>query len=302
MRRYCSQLIVVASLVLIACSFTRSGQIGGDLEILDLESRVFGNSRKLRVWLPPDYNSDLDRQYPVLYLNDGQDVFSADTSIYFTDEWSVDETLYAMIRDKSVEPIIVVGIDNAGRTDRAREYLPYPDEFLDPPVSEPIGDQYGSFLETEVIPLVESNYRTLADKSGRALGGSSYGGLIALYVAVSHSHLFNKLLLESPSFYVDDNHVLRDVAQAELELELVYLGVGTNEIGLDDCEKHPTNDLAVEGVLDLSRILATQHMGSDQIHINIEECATHSPSAWARRLPNAMRFLYGSESSQPAPP
>ena len=302
MRPYRSKLLAVASFLLIVCDLARSGQVEGRLDILELESSAFGNTRKIRVWLPPGYESDLDRRYPVLYLNDGQDVFSTDTSIYFTNEWLVDETLYAMIRDESVEPIIAVGIDNAGRADRPREYLPYPDAFLDPPVTEPRGGNYGSFLESEVIPLIESNYRTLANKSGRTLGGSSYGGLIALYVAVSHPHLFNNLLLESPAFYVDDNHVLRDVSQTDLKLDLVYLGVGPNEIGLDDCKKHPTNDLAVNGIIDLSRMLVSQGMRSDQIRINIEACATHSPSAWARRLPTAMNFLYGGESGQRALP
>lgn len=295
-----SNLTVIAGLLIAVYQHAHSGQVQGHLEELELESRIFGNTRKIRIWLPDNYN-DGDSQtshYPVLYLNDGQDLFDADTTVYGTPEWQVDETLSSLVGDNSIEPIIVVGIDNAGRKDRAREYLPYPDEFLTPPEPSPMGKLYASFLELEVLPLVESKYRVRSGRDYRALGGSSYGALITLYVAVSRPNLFGKLLLESPSFYVDDNRILIDAAQSTPGIDRAYLGVGTNELGLDDCGKHPGNSAAVEGVRRLSQILISKGMRNDQLHVLIEPCAVHSQSAWAKRLPTALKFLYGDESSK----
>jgi predicted alpha/beta superfamily hydrolase len=300
--RSVSYLPVIAGLLIFVYQLAQSGQVQGHLEELELESRIFGNTRKVRIWLPDNYN-DVDSQtshYPVLYLNDGQDLFDADMTVYGTPEWQVDETLSSLIGDSAIEPIIVVGIDSAGRKGRAREYLPYPDEFLTPPEPSPLGKLYASFLELEVLPLVESKYRVRSGRDYRTLGGSSYGALIALHVALSRPNLFGRLLLESPSFYVDDDHVLNDAAQSTLSIDRVYLGVGTNELGLDDCGKHPGNSEAVEGVRRLSQILISGGMRTDQLHVVIEPCAVHSQSAWARRLPAALRFLYGDESGQVA--
>lgn len=298
----CSVLILlsIVSYVLLACDLALSGSVQGHLSIIDLESKLFGNTRKLRIWLPDEYfhEGNQSRDFPVLYLNDGQDLFNADIAILGSEEWQVDEAASQLIADGSIEPIIVVGIDNAGRSGRPREYLPYPDKYLTPPEPSPSGKLYAEFLETEVIPFIESRYRIRAQKESRALGGSSYGALVALHVATSKPNLFGQLLLESPSFYVDDDHVLRDAAETNLSVNRVYLGVGTNELSMDDCAAHPGNELAVDGVRDLNRILIDAGIGSDRILVNVEICAVHSASAWSRRLPVALRFLYGQQGGE----
>jgi enterochelin esterase-like enzyme len=287
--------LILASLILATSCAVHPSEIAGRLEILALESEVFGNTRKIRVWLPYDDapNPDQEAGFPVLYLNDGEDLFDASESIYYTTEWMIDETVSSMLAAGSIEPVIVVGIDSGGRNARAREYLPYPDEYLAPPEPAPGGSRYASFLETEVLPLVESRYPVRSDKAGRALGGSSYGALVALYVAVTAPELFGQLLLESPSLYVDDDHVLRDVEKGGLDVDRIYLGAGTNEIGRESCGDHDNYIEVVRGVLDLSHILVAQSFSRDRILVNIEPCAEHSPAAWSRRLPEAVSFLYG---------
>jgi predicted alpha/beta superfamily hydrolase len=269
----------------------------GRLEILQMQSRIFGNTRQLRVWLPIGYDEpeNSNRSYPVLYLNDGQNLFDASTAVFGSTAWEVDETATELQRAGRMQPIVVVGIDNAGRRGRAREYLPYPDEFLRPPEPDPQGRLYGDFLAEDVIPLVEQRFRVERHREGRALGGSSYGALAAVYAAVSRPALFSKLLLESPSFYVDDNHILRDVAAADLDLDRVYLGVGTNELGLPECPEHPGNAEAVEGVMRMANILHDAGLREgDQVRVVVEECAVHDEAAWAARLPSALEFLFPS--------
>ena len=86
----------------------------GDLRLHEFPSRVFRNTRFLRVWLPPGYDDseNADRRYPILYLNDGQNLFEPSTSFAGV-EWQVDETADRLIREGVVPPMIIVGIDNA---------------------------------------------------------------------------------------------------------------------------------------------------------------------------------------------
>src|ERR1700687_1927834 len=107
----------------------------GDLRLHELESRIFGNTRWLRVWLPPGYDDadNKDRHYPIFYLNDGQNLFDPGTA-YIGVEWQIDETADRLIREETIPPMIFVGIDNATK-DRAREYLPY--RAFNPPIMRP---------------------------------------------------------------------------------------------------------------------------------------------------------------------
>lgn len=295
----------VALAAVLLWSFTAPpsarAQVTGDLRIQKLDSEIFGNARKLRVWLPPGYSDaeNRGRSYPVLYLNDGQNLFDAETSLFGPYEWKVDETAARLIEEERIPPIVVVGVDNAGRRGRAEEYLPYPDETLEPPVPHPRGDLYDDFLVTEVIPFVEARFRVTADPALRALGGSSYGALAALHAAMERPDLFSRLLLESPSFYVDDYRIFRDVDPARIELARVYLGVGTNELGLEGCpEDQETNAEAVDGVrraADLFR--GAGPGGSANLKVVVDPCARHDERAWAARLPAALEFLFAEGPS-----
>src|SRR5689334_11150358 len=151
----------------------------GDLRLRPFTSETFGNSRVLRVLLPPGYDLPVNRsrRYPVLYLNDGQNLFDAGTSTFTDQEWRVDETVNELIAAGRIQPLIVVGIDHAGRRARFHEYFPYPDRFLEPPDPTPQGKRYPAFLADEVIPFVEHQYRADRVAAHRGLGGSSAGAL-----------------------------------------------------------------------------------------------------------------------------
>src|SRR5438128_11807438 len=88
----------------------------GDLRIHPFHRRIYVNDRFLRVWLPPGYDDaqNAARQFPVLYLNDGQNLFEPATSFNGI-EWQVDETADRLIREQVIPPLIIVGIDNAGK-------------------------------------------------------------------------------------------------------------------------------------------------------------------------------------------
>ena len=180
----------------------------GDLRLHKFRSRIFRNSRFLRVWLPPGYDdpANASRRYPVLYLNDGQNLFEASTS--FTGvEWQVDETSERLVREGVIPPMMVVGIDNAGK-DRLREYLPH--RSLQPMMLRVQGSRYPDFLMKEVMPFVARNYRVAPGPENTGLGGSSLGALIALYTAVVRPNVIGRLLIESPSLWASNRQMIRE--------------------------------------------------------------------------------------------
>jgi len=165
-----------------ACKST----VSGDLRLHTLYSKVFGNSRAIRVLLPPGYDAPGNRshRYPVLYLLDVQNLFDACLSDVSHHEWGVDETVQALVAAKKVPPLIVVGVDHAGKY-RGHEYLPYRDFLGDPEMDEPAGQRFPEFLTREVMPLVDGEYRTLPGQPNTGIGGSSYGGVAALYALLA---------------------------------------------------------------------------------------------------------------------
>ncbi len=276
-------------------SAQEKSSVAGELRLHELRSEVFGNTRVIRVLLPRGYGERVNRKrrYPVLYLNDGQNLFDASTSVFNPLEWRVDETLERLIRAREVEPLIVVGVDNAGRSGRANEYLPYPDAYLRPPLPNPEGHKYPDFLLREVMPFVNGLYRTSTDPGRTGLGGSSYGALIALYTVVSRPGAFGYLLLESPSLYVSDGRLIEASRGVRRWPRKVYVGVGTNEGGRADCRPGDLDQEAVRDVLKLKRVLEAAGLGRGRLNIVVEECSVHNEDAWAERLPAALRFLYG---------
>jgi len=111
----------------------------GDLRLHEFASRVYGTTRQLRVLVPAGYDApeNRDRRYPVLYLKDGQNLFDSSTSVHNLMEWRVDDTVQELTAIGRIAPMIVVGIDNAGRRGRFREYFPWFDEYLRPPDPNP---------------------------------------------------------------------------------------------------------------------------------------------------------------------
>lgn len=264
--------------------FVRAQGATGDLRLHEFRSRTFRNTRLLRVWLPPGFDDaeNAGRLYPVLYLNDGQNLFEASAS--FTGvEWQVDETADRLIREGVIPPMIVVGLDNAGK-DRIREYMPHRSLHA----FRALGSRYPKFLIDEVMPFMARFYRAAAGPENTGLGGSSLGALIALYTASVRPGFFGHLLLESPSLWAANRQAIRESRRVKRWPQRVFLGVSTAEIGRKERDQSVVDD-----VRELASIL--QRAGLDESHLKmvIEEGGTHHESAWARRFPEALAFLFG---------
>src|SRR5262249_58680157 len=155
-------------------------------------SKILGNRRDILVYLPHGYRHLSRRCYPVLYLNDGQNVFDAATSFSGV-EWGVDETAERLTKENLIEPLIIVAVANMGEK-RVDEYTPTRG-VIDTKArrtkrSKGLARQYGNFLIEELKPYIDRKYRTNPSVEFTGLGGSSLGGLVTLALGILYPQTF----------------------------------------------------------------------------------------------------------------
>ncbi|MFZ0293702.1 MAG: alpha/beta hydrolase-fold protein [Candidatus Sulfotelmatobacter sp.] len=259
----------------------------GDLRLHEFRSRIFKNTRFLRVWLPPGYDDaeNGDRFYPVLYLNDGQNLFESSTAFGGV-EWGVDETADRLICEGTIRPLIIVGIDNTGK-DRIREYMPH--RSMHPMMLRVQGRRYPDFLIREVMPFVENTYRIATSPENTGLGGSSLGALIALYTAISRPGVIGRLLLESPSLWASNRQAIKESRAVRIWPEKIFLAAGTAEAGTPERSR-----TVVDDVRELAAIMRRAVLSESRLRMVIKDGAGHTESAWGERFPEALQFLFGS--------
>ena len=271
--------------------------VSGDLRLHSLESRIFGNTRTIRVLLPPGYDApgNESRRYPVLYMLDGQNLFDACLSDVSHQEWGVDETVQRLVAERKIPPLIVVGVDHAGK-DRAHEYLPYKDYVGGPDMGEPAGRRFPDFLTGEVMPLVDGRYRTLQGQPNTGIGGSSYGGVASLYALLARPGQFGYGLIESPTLWVGMGQPVRDTDPLVAMPARVFMAFGGKEAD---------NPAVSEKMIGLVRRVEANFRAAgyddSNIRVVIEPEALHSEPAWASRLPGALTFLFGEWRETPPP-
>jgi predicted alpha/beta superfamily hydrolase len=246
------------------------------------------------VLLPPGYDAAENRskRYPVLYMLDGQNLFDACRSEVSHEEWRVDETVYRLIREKAIPEMIVVGVDHAGAK-RAYEFLPYRDSF-NPDLEEPAGKYFPDFLATEVLPFVNGQYRTLTGQGNTALGGSSYGGVATLYALLARPQTFGYGLIESPSIWVGMGQLIRDTSPLVAVPRKVFIAFGSGEMSGGEGERLVQGFFAT-----VAANFKAAGYDDSNFHYVYEQGANHTESAWARRLPDALKFLFGDWKPQP---
>ena len=265
-------------------------RVTGTLEMIPLESKVFGNKRLLRVWLPPGYSAQAAaaKRYPVLYLFDGQMLFDRCTSQPFQDEWHVDETLTDAIAKKTVRPLIVVGIDNAGPGRRENEYSRY-SAMADAP------QKLSAFIMTEVLPLIDGRYRTISDRANRGVGGASLGSLAALTLLLDQPDTFGLGLLESTSLQNGNGRVLQETSPVVQGPLRVSIGVGTAEVPPAEAAAHGFpyfDDAFVAMSQRLAENLKKSLMNHPEVKLTVEPGGQHQPRYWSERFGPAVSFLF----------
>lgn len=270
-----------------------AGDAKGKTHRLKLRSKVFGNTRYVRVWTPPGYKKS-DQQYPVFYFTDGSATFAEHA-------WNAPGVMAKMIEKGYLEPWIIVGIDNGGNTreathpgiNRAEEYLPYPDQnWTEKPSPTPKGKAFPRFLFEEVMPLVEKTFRIKKGREHTGLAGASFGGVIALYTGLNHADRIGYVLAESPSLRVGREQLFRDLEQIKQWPLAVYIGAGTEEGGHEERLKKKYRD-RVERYFQALR----QHAKGTRLHLEMTDGGQHWFSHWQYRLPVAYQVLIGQKKT-----
>lgn len=157
-------------------------------------------TRRISVYLPASYAKDPKKKYPVLYMQDGQNLFDEATA--FSGEWGVDDYLDT----QTFKECIVVAIDH-GNAKRLTEYNPYNNERF----GEGEGKAYVEFLAKTLKPFIDKNFRTLKSREKTFVAGSSMGGLISLYAVMAYPKVFGAAGVFSPAFHAAGEQLLKDI-------------------------------------------------------------------------------------------
>ncbi|HEX4054839.1 MAG TPA: alpha/beta hydrolase-fold protein [Tepidisphaeraceae bacterium] len=249
------------------------------------ESQLLGNTRTIIVYLPPNYESNKIRRYPVLYMQDGQNLFDSSTAFAGV-EWRVDETAQALITQKKIQPVIIVGIYNT--PDRTAEFTPFDKT---PTGAAGRGALYGRFIVDELKPMIDRTYRTIPDRDHTALAGSSMGGLITLAIAHDHPDVFGGVAVLDP-WLRDSQHDLLDTWKDDAWMKGMrfYVDMGTN----GGPEYPGTTEVPDFNALVQQFDSAGLKKGTDY-SATIIDGAAHNESAWQQRVGNFLTFLYGQK-------
>jgi predicted alpha/beta superfamily hydrolase len=247
------------------------------------ESKIMGNNRTIIVYLPPDYDSAPDHRYPVLYLQDGQNLFDASTSFAGV-EWQVDETAQDLIKSGKIDPVIIVGIFNS--PDRTPEFTPFDKT---PTGEDGRGSLYGRFVVEEVKPMIDKTYRTQPDRAHTAIGGAAMGGLISLAIAHNHHDTFGEVAVLDPWLRDSQTSLLSSWKDnAWMKGTRFYADMGTDANGL-----YPgTTQVADLNQLTAQFDAAGLRQGTDYSTATVQN-AQHGEAAWQKRVGNFLTFLYG---------
>ncbi len=233
--------------------------------------------RNIIVWLPPFYYLETDKSYPVLYVQDGQNIFDPTTSLFGVD-WQIDEKADTLIRKNFIEPIIIVGIYNS--IDRSNEYS-----------EDELGKAYMNFIVDSLKPFIDRNYRTLVQRENTAAGGSSSGGLISFILSWEYSQVFSKSACLSPAFKIDRYDFVDNVLQYQGEKKDIKIYIDNGNDKLDSQLQFGVDEM-------LNSLESKGFTGKEDFYFYKDNNGSHNESSWAKRFWKALIFMFGTEKGR----
>jgi predicted alpha/beta superfamily hydrolase len=229
------------------------------------------NQRDIDIFLPPSY-PHTRRRYPVIYMQDGQNL--ADPHRAFAGTWELPRALWDLAgRGREA---IVVGVPNSG-AERLREYSPFPDERL----GGGGGDAYLAFIERTLKPLIDRRVRTRPEREATGIFGSSMGGLISLYAFFRAPETFGFVGAMSPSLWFGGRALIDYIEKDGTPPGRLYIDAGTEE---GESTVRDASHLA--GVLERKGYVPGESMRFTAVH-----GGRHEEAHWAERLVPALEFL-----------
>jgi len=296
-------LLPILCVLLISCK-QGTEQNSIESEILRLDEFTFANSKYIEdktyhVYLPPSYFKKEDKQYPVLYMMDGQVQFGG-VSPYSKASWDSHKVMDSLVAANTVQEVIMVGINHAGEK-RFMEYMPQkPVETLPKEAQDsmrhngiPIfSDDFLSFLTKELKPQIDKKYRTLSDVENTFVGGSSMGGLISMYATCEYPEIFGGAICMSTHWIIayDDSDTRAGESVVQYFKENLpegkewYFDYGTE--GLD--QYYGTLQSEVDGILEAKQ-------GEKNWLSKKYEGHNHNEQSWNERLYIPFEFMFGEK-------
>ena len=245
-----------------------------------------GQNRPLHIWLPNDYYWSEER-YPVMYFFDGHNLFLDEDATYgkswgfkpFMEDWG--------------KEMIIVGIEcGHDGQERLSEYLPYPaDEGSRFDIFEPMGEATMDWIVNEIKPMIDSKYRTIPFRECTGIGGSSMGGLMALYAAVHYNRWFSKAACVSSAIGFCMGPLMDDMDRNPVDPDTrVYLSWGTKEArGLENPNQEDRSSMTYHW----------NRRAADRVEENnataLLHCQVgggHCEADWEKLVPTFMNFLW----------
>jgi len=256
------------------------GRAGTLVKVYNFSSPQLGNTRTLRIYLPPSYGQNPLKRYPVLYMHDGQNLFEAATAFGGV-EWQVDETSNNLMNNGQMDEVLVVGVDNGG-SNRIYEYTPC----CDPQYGGGGADVYERFLLETVKPYIDQNYRTLPGNKNTALLGSSLGGLVSTYIARRHPEVFSKSGGMSSSFWWNGEALTKQVEASTTKVPVnFYIDAGTSSDGLTETTRMR------------DALVADGYVQGKDLYYYVAQGAGHNEASWAARLNIPLTYLFPWQST-----
>jgi predicted alpha/beta superfamily hydrolase len=257
----------------VPAKVTFKGQITGNVKYHRNFQGIGLRPRDIIVWLPPSYEMNTDKRYPVLYAHDGQNLFDPATSAFGID-WQLDETADSLIRQGKINEMIIVGLYNTPA--RMKEYW-----------TGDTGRLYMNFVVNQVKPFIDKTYRTLPDRKNTASIGSSAGGLISFMLLWEHNDIFSKAACISPAFFIKG--------------ELDYVSTVTDYKGprkklkaYFDCGGIGLESILLPGATKMISLLKRKGYKEDKDYLwYYDKNAEHNEPNWAKRAWRPLEFLYG---------
>lgn len=263
-----------------------SGTAAANVQILDDDFYMPELNRNRRIWLylPPDYQSS-NKNYPVLYMHDGQNLFDATTAAF--GEWEVDESLNEL-HTQGDYGCIVVGIDNSQY--RLDEYSPWVNAQYN---AGGQGDEYVAFIVNTLKPYIDAHYRTLPGRSTTGIAGSSMGGLISMYALSEHQDVFSKAGIFSPAFWFGGDepvqHVLAHPKEGPVRVSFLS--------GADEEQDGNQSNYVVNDMADVANAMNTAGFTTGEIQFQTRSDGAHSEWFWAREFPAVYQWLFAGAVS-----
>ena len=243
-----------------------------------------GETRPVYVYLPDNYTAS-GKRYPVMYFFDGHNLFR-DADATYGKSWGLQDFL-----DRWSKEIIIVGMECSHQgNDRLSEYLPYPAtgafaEFT------PMGDETLRWVVEEVKPEIDRGYRTLPFRECTGIGGSSMGGLMALYGAVHYNEIFSKAACVSSAIGCCIRPLMKDMRAQFMDANtLIYLSWGTREaFGI----KNPDREDRSSKSYGWNRRVADQAASTGaEVLLRCQVGGGHCEADWEKLVVEFMNFLW----------